>query len=305
MALAAAGVAGIRMKLVLVALLLSIPAIAGAASLEDNYFAARDRYIAQFKPRELNVDIDERTRAQEERARADLENQLRRIIGPVKGLPGTGRINLDTLFEGYIGFGLLDGLVYSSPDGKTRTVVTTDALLKHWLLEHKDWWGANATNVPQDVNIALKSEAFYTQALKTDAAIFKYAELPVTRPWRTPFAFAMLVARAQDTGPRTPDELIVAVRAKGRLLIATAPATAAVEPMAECQRIWQEAERRAAQTYNSPDLRDDKRSERSARISDDGDAAFRRCFARHVLGVGPLAALTRQAQSLVQGLRAH
>ena len=60
--------------------------------------------------------------------------------------------------------------------------MTTDALLDHWLDEHKNWWGPKVANVPQDVAAALKSEAFYTQALMTDAAIMKYAELPVAKP---------------------------------------------------------------------------------------------------------------------------
>ena len=36
-------------------------------------------------------------------------------------------LNLDTLIEGDLGFGLLDGMVYGPVDGKTRVVVTTEA----------------------------------------------------------------------------------------------------------------------------------------------------------------------------------
>src|SRR5262245_39433252 len=141
------------MKSILVALLVSISAAAWAASLEESYFAARDGYIDKLKPPEPNVDVDDNMRKQEEVARGDLENQLRQIIGTsdIKGFSAQGKSNLDTLFKGDAGFGLLDGLVYSSADEKTHIIVTTEALLDHWLRDHKDWWGPAVANVPQDV----------------------------------------------------------------------------------------------------------------------------------------------------------
>ena len=223
-----ARIASTRMKFILVALLMSISVAAGAASLEESYLAARDGYIEKLKPAETNVDLDEAGRKQEELARGELEQQLRRIIGTpdIKGFSAPGKINLETLFKGYSGFGLLDGLLYSSADDKTHIVVTTDVLLDRWLREHKEWWGPTVANVPQDVNAALKSAAFYTQALTTDAAISKYVELPVAKPAKAKLAFAMLVARSQDLGPRTPDELIVTVVRGGRVFVVSAPANA-------------------------------------------------------------------------------
>ena len=124
---------------------------------------------------------------------AEYHPQLRRIVGTsdIKDFSAPAKSNLDTLFNGDAGFGQLDGLVYASADDKTHIVVTTEALLGHWLRAHKDWWGPAVANVPQDVDAALKSEAFYTQALNTDAAISKYAELPLPRPAQAKLAFAM------------------------------------------------------------------------------------------------------------------
>src|SRR5262249_37325895 len=109
------------MKSTLVALLmLIIPALAAAGTIDEDYFAARDAYIEKFKPTEINADVPESVLKEEELARADLEKQLRRIVGAseIKGMPGAGTINLDTLFKGELGFGLLDGLLYSSADDK-------------------------------------------------------------------------------------------------------------------------------------------------------------------------------------------
>lgn len=295
------------MKYILVALLALIPVAAAAASLEHSYFAARDGYIDKFKPAETNVDLDEAGRKQEELARGDLENQLRRIIGPsdIKGFSGPGKINLDTLFQGYSGFGLLDGLLYSSADDKTHVVVTTGALLDHWLREHKDWSGPADANMPQDTAAALKSDTFYTQALRTDAAIAKYAELPVAKPANAKFAFAMLAARSQDIGPRTPDEIIVAVVSGGRIYVLTAPAKAKIGPEPACQRIWRDATRKAAKAhaaYVASGLKDNKLFEQSTRLEEEGDAAFRRCFAQQAKGRSFVAALTRQAQGLIDRL---
>src|SRR5689334_4600602 len=130
------------MRTILIMLMLLVPVAANAASPEESYFAARDGYIDKLKPTE-NVDVDERVLKQEQAARDDLEKQLRRIIGPVesKGFAAPGKSNLETLFKGDQGFGLLDGLLYSSADDKPHVVVSTDALLDHWLKEHKDWWG--------------------------------------------------------------------------------------------------------------------------------------------------------------------
>jgi hypothetical protein len=203
---------------------------------------------------------------------------------------------------------LLDGLVYSTADDSSHIVVTTDVPLDHWLREHKDWWGPTVANVPQAVGAALKSEPFYTQALKTDAAIFKYAELPVSKPSKAKLAVAMLVARAQDLGPRTPDEVLVSVVQGSRVFVVSAPASAKIEPMPACLKIWETATRKAAaaqKAYVASQLKDEKLSEQSTRLEEQGDAAFRRCFAQQAKGHRSFPALTRQAQALVDLLPAQ
>jgi hypothetical protein len=289
------------MKFLLAALVLLAPVAAAAASPEEAYFAARDDFVAKFS---AIANIGEEDLEDHQRARNELTGLLRPIVGPVaiRGLLPQGRTNLDSLFKGDEGFGLLDGLLFSSADDKTHVVVTTDALFDRWLKEHKDWWGPKVANVPQDVVPALKSEAFYTQALMTDAAVMKYAELPVTKPANTAFAFAMLVARAQEVGPRPPDELIVSVVRGGRVFVASAPANAKINPMPACRDVWRAAERKTAaahDAYAASEPKDDKLLEQATRLEGEGDAAFRSCYAQRAKRQGSYAVLTKRAQALV------
>jgi hypothetical protein len=225
------------LKSLLVAALIGLAPAAEAASPEDVYFAARDAYIARFKAIGDAQKIDDDALKQHDLAIVELGKLLQPVVGPVtiENFPAPAKSNLDSLFEGDQGFGLLDGLRYSSAEDKTYILVTTDAVLAHWLREHKDWWGPKVANVPQEIAAALQSEAFYTQALQTDSAISKYLDLPIAKPAQAKCVVAMLVARAQDIGPRMPDELIVALVRGGRVFVVSAPANATLAPLPACQ----------------------------------------------------------------------
>jgi predicted DNA-binding WGR domain protein len=72
--------------------------------------------------------------------------------------------------------------------------------------------------------------------------------------------------------------------------------------MPACEQIWQDALRKAAEAheaYIASEIKDDKLSEQWTRIEEEGDAAFHRCFAQRAKSQGYFAALTRQAQALV------
>jgi hypothetical protein len=111
----------------------------------------------------------------------------------------------------------------------------------------------------------------------------------------------MLVTRAQTLGPRTPDELIVSVARGGRVLVASAPANARVAPVPACEKLWRVAKEKAAAAREAASI-DDKRPAPSDRAEEEGDAAFRRCFAQHARGQGYFAALTKRAQGLADRL---
>ena len=178
-------------------------------------------------------------------------------------------------------------------------------MFRRWLREHEEWWGPKGPNVPQRIDAALKAEAFYTQALVTDSAISKYLELPVAKPATAKLALAMMIARTQILGPRTPDELMVAVVQAGRVFVINAPADSEIKPTPACQRIWQQFEKKAAaaETAHFASGRgDDANADKRDRTEEQGDAAYRRCFAQQARSQASFAASTRQAQALIDRL---
>jgi hypothetical protein len=294
------------MKVLLIILLAFTSATAEAASLEDSYLAARNRYITKFKKLEQSGQDGDALSKQEEQALSDLGQQLQRIIGQVaiKGFSSQGKINIDTLSSGDVGFGQLDGLAYSSQAGKEQLVVTTETLLRDWLRAHKNWW-EKQKNAPQKVEDALRSEPFYTQAISSDAAVFKYAEVPVNKPASAQFVVAILDARSQDMGPRTPDELIVSLVQGGKVFIATEPVKTKIDPIPACDAIAKEAQSKsdkAQADYAASGLKNEKLFDESTHLREQGDRDFRKCFGEHARHEGFFAALTEQAQALVERL---
>jgi hypothetical protein len=295
------------LKRLLIALLLVAPLTCRASSLADAYFAARDNSIAKFKAIEDAHKYDDEARRLHKLALAQLGKLTEPIVGPValKGFPAGPKTNLDSLMSGDFGFGLLDGLNYASPDGKTHVIVTTDSLFDHWLREHRDWWGPKTENVPQQVDAALRSEAFYTQALQTDSAISRYVELPLVKPAKTRFAYAMLIARTQTLGPRTPDQLMVSVVSGGRVFVIDAGTRTRVKAIPACDALWKEGQRKSSEkqdAYIASHLEDQELFEQGVKAEEAGDAAFHRCFAERARSQPFFAALTREAQALLDAL---
>ena len=65
---------------------------------------------------------------------------------------------------------------------KTHIIVTSQTLFERWLRAHKEWWGNNVKNVPQQIGAALKDESFYTQAVSSGAAVVNFNSLPIAKP---------------------------------------------------------------------------------------------------------------------------
>jgi hypothetical protein len=265
------------------------PVFAEAATPEQAYLVSRDAHIRKLAAVEKSAGVEsERLRKAHEQAVTDLQKQIARIVGPseltLPGLPAAGALNNDTLTKGDMGFGLLDGLRYASEDHRTMVVVTTEGLFRIWLREHRKWWNDN--NVPQDPAQALRHTSFYTQALSTDAAVFRFAELPVKKPAAASFVFAMVGTRAQDVGSREADEVTLALLQGTKLYVVRVKAGTKLGPFPPCDEIWDKA------PQNSPDR------------LDRADKAFRRCFAERAPHDKGFADLVRQAQDIVDRLPA-
>src|SRR5262249_16159902 len=148
------------------------------------------------------------------------------------------------------------------------------------------------------LNAALKSEPFYTQAMSPDAAVFRFADVPVTKPANAGFVSAMLIARRQDIGLSTPDELVVATVRADRVFIWSAPVQrkAAINPA--CETVGNEAAARADKASAAFQKAEPKDDNPFDRILQEGDEAFRRCFAERAAQEPYFPALTKQAQEL-------
>lgn len=292
------------MKILWIALLVLFPAMASSGSPEQAYHAARDAQIRKIAAADKpGADADRQLKLHEA-AVAELEKQLKELIGTAApaapGIAATPKINNDTLSKGDLGFGMLDGLVYSSEDYKTRVVVTTEGLLKAWLRDHRKWWKAN--NVPDEPAKALTHVSFYTQAVNADAALSKYAELPIKKPAAATQAFAMLGGWAQDDGPWEPDELVISVMQGGKLYVVRVPASIKIGPFPPCQAVWDEAERKSNEAFQRAQNKPKAKQPDGSNIREDGAAAFRRCFAERAPQEKGFDDLVRQAQAIVDGL---
>ncbi|MBN9010830.1 MAG: hypothetical protein J0H63_12115, partial [Rhizobiales bacterium] len=192
-----------RLVLALAGLALLAPAALADTPL-DKYVAAREAYVAKFREAE-KAEVGDAVIAEEQKALADLGGLLAPVVGKVaiKGYGAKGRISLETLFPSDVGFGMLDGLVFTTADGRSTVLATTDTLLARWL--------AGARDLPHEAADALRSDEFYAQATSPDAAVLRYALVPVLPPGGAATARAMLVLRAQDIGAGVPDELLLAV----------------------------------------------------------------------------------------------
>ncbi|MDD1533951.1 MULTISPECIES: hypothetical protein [unclassified Bradyrhizobium] len=266
-----------RLPALLCLLVLAMPV--HAAPPERHYLDLRDRYIAKFsKAKESEVIYK-----QHDAALKELAGVLRGLVGPVaiKGFSADGRSNVDTLFRSDIGFGHLDGLSFASDGDKTQAVVTTIALLTHWLREHRD------DGMPQESSAAFQSDRFYYHAIQ-DAAFAKYAELPVTKPVSASAAFAVLGLRGNGELKGAPDEIDVVAISGDRVYFIAARDAVKTAEIPACERVWTQM---MAKPVNKKDPRGDMARE------DRAMDAYTKCFAKEAPSQSWYAAAVRKAQS--------
>lgn len=262
-------------------------AFARYVQVRDGYIAeartAYDALLAQCREIEKTQGYGARQEcwAKDNRAAAsarldDLQRQLQQLIGPYirKGFSAQGKINLETLAP-ELGFGKLDGLIYSSVDGRTTILVTTKDVLTHWLNTSFEWPGAGV----HDPMAVLGTEPFYTQALGFDNHASNLGDLAILKPKGASVATAMLSTWSQDVVNFPPD-LILATEVYGdRVYLLSQEIHVKMPPIQTCSQVFQQLED----------------SNRDA----DADVEYRRCYARKVRQRNSFAAALRQAQSLV------
>ena len=279
---------------------------ASAATPEDDYVAVRDVAIARIKAAvaaDKHGPMDSTAQAiidDDNRARAELEKKVRAIVGPVsiRGMAGEAHLNLDTLNDSFQGFGMLDGVVFSGVDARTRVIVTTDGLFKRWLI---NWWDDKDKPAPQ-LDGLVRNDNFYTHAILTDAAVVRFADVPLKKPAGASFAYAMLAARTQDMVPDKANEIFVVMAQGGRIYLAYTREFGAVGPAAACEAIRKDYIKRSEAAANEEGLDDAARAKKSEELSGKSDSEFLRCFAEKAAQQKGYAGAARAAQALLNRL---
>jgi hypothetical protein len=293
---------------------------AGAAPplAEDRYIAVRDAAIEKISKLYDDNKFDDAAK-EEDAVRADLLAQMSAIVAePGRKGFGPAKLNLETFYKGDEGFGTLDGLRFDSELGdngekagangadgkyvepKAHIIVTTQSMFERWLRAHKDWWGKDIKNVPQQIGAALMDESFYTQAFSNGAAVVSFGSLPVAKPASTTFSSAMLAARTQDAIPNAADEVYVAALANGKAYIASGSIRPKVQIPA-CIAIRNSYNKKAEKAADDLQFNriDRKAYDKLGDFRQQGEGAYKRCFTERAAQQPSFVEATRQAQALL------
>jgi hypothetical protein len=293
------------LKPLIVAAFLTLPLAGYAASPEDAYLAARDRYVATFK-KGANGKNEKALYALHDKALKDLGQRLKPVIGPfaAPGFPIEGRLNLISLFPDDIDGGLLDGLVYGEGGDAKIVIVTTDGLLDKWLLGHRDWRAKDGA--PISAAAAVKTEDFYTQGIMSDATVANYGEVPVTAPPGAKFAHAMLALAGNGVlVPGAPDRILVALEQNGRVFIVNEKLETPVALIPACDAAGAEQAKRADaldKVFMDGGGKNKKQLAEVEKLRSDADHAVCACFAGKVRDMPAFKAAGDQAAAIVAAL---
>ena len=274
---------------------LPVAAVQGQTA-EDRYLAARDAAAERFTPARV-PNIGQREMEAEGKARAELDKLIRVLLG--SGAPPgfeAGKYNITTLFSGDMDFGKLDGIVYEADGGDTQMVVSTRSLLSKWL--HAKFQDSKDRLAPDD---AIKTENFYLRAMGSDAAILRYAEIPLG----VPDSFAMLSARTQDAPPTDADEVFVTAIRGERVFVASARFEPALA-VESCTKGREVAEAKLEQMERSefkPGQRNDAALQKLMTLREQVESEFRRCFAERAPKEKGFAEAVNRAKELLDRMQ--
>ncbi|MER8630644.1 hypothetical protein NKH55_12870 [Mesorhizobium opportunistum] len=288
------------MRLVWTVMFALASSAAFAASPEDDYIAARDKAIAAIAAlNNANAPVEDLDAA-DAKARTDLQGRLSELLGPlaVKDFPATGTINLESLSDADVGYGMLDGLRYTKSDDGPSLLATTRGLLDRWL-QARSAETDPALKLPTDINEALKLDAFYTQAINSDAAFMGTLDFPLKKPEGTDIAIARLGGWTQDVGPIYEQQVVVTLVKGNNVMIASAPATPPVPKIAACEALWTAADEAAQKLAAQASGQQDETAYDAANAAwEKGDGDYRKCMGEQLPKDAAFPALVGEAQAL-------
>jgi hypothetical protein len=265
------------------AILLFLSLMAGgasAASPEATYLAARDKAIAEIKALQDAKTSESAIQAVEDKATADLQKQLKDLIGPVaiEGFASPDHLNIALREEQ--GYGELDGLASYGKDNQTF-VVTTRSLTQKWLeASAKD--NDKTRRQPTAIDAAARGEDFYSGSLYTDVTFSKYADLPLAKPAGADLVVAALGGLSQGFEAELPDTIVATIVRGDRVFVASVPRKTPIGKIRACAPLWAKAQHDGLADTDSSAAKN-----------------YRACFSQHAPKEGSFAGLTKEVQSLV------
>jgi hypothetical protein len=270
---------------------------------DSAYLAARDDYARSLNARYRAGDST--AFAAESLALRDLEQRLRPLIGPLAmaGLADSGRINLATLIAGDDDSGLADGLTYQARDQRTRILVTTRELFRAWIA----FRFADDRTISRDPLMALTRAEVYTPIFNEDAAVVRYADLPLADSGKRVIA-AMLVDRAQDYCLTcAPNTILLGVSAGERIFVVDAPARDTIGIPSQCRDAAAADTRPSAaiEAYRRTGNTDTSLFNRYSRAEDAQFAELLQCYGTSVRADPRFSQLVAQARALLDALPSH
>jgi hypothetical protein len=300
-----------RFTACMITIFVGLVSVAQAATPEEAYLEARDKYIRDIDAMEQANAAQDKVTAVYEKAEADLKKQLRAILADVsvKGFSGPVQLNLEALSNSGVGVGMLDGLVFSEGAvGKPELVVTTRLLFDKWLASQ----AAEVNSVrrlPADLQQALGLDDFYTYSIGQDAAFVRKANLDVTAPAGVGMARAVLGGWTQAEDGPNPEQWVIVTLIKGdRVYFGRMRAKTAIKEIPACTAIWTRSRQKAAKIdadYEAAKRKGkpvdaDEADKKRQTAEEEGARDYRACSIERTPKEAYYPALVKEAQAFVE-----
>lgn len=285
----------------------SLGTLAAHAETAESYLAARQRFVADIQKLDADPAKQDAMFALDEKARADLKKRMAALLGPLafKGVEKDPRFSPEALYEGDLGSGQPDGLVFSDKKGETRIFVSPEAVFATWLAVEAKGEAADP-RLRDGVKAALASDTIYTQAVGQDAAFDAFLPLPVSaREGETVFAATGLFSQDGD-GEYPPNSIVVGRLAEGRLTLAAAPVAEPRKSIPVCSQAYKKQSAKAEQMMNAArkgSTLDDAKIQQAMQTQNEAVTAYRKCFADEAPKQPFFAPLVARAEALLEKTR--
>jgi hypothetical protein len=281
----------IIMLLFSLSLCLISQAEAETSSLVGQYIKNRDEFIQRF---EKNFP----TESELSQANAELEKQLKIIIGRIKidGTPMQEDSSTIYLIKGDVGFGQVDGLIKHA-NGE-YIFVTTLELLHYYLKQNKE--------LPQDLKLLSKSEEIYSRTLSADAAVSNFGEIPIKSTPNNTYVYAFLGLSAQDIGPFIPRDVFVFFMQGNHVFFVSSPVKQRIRQIPECKSEWDKFASKSSAAlakYHASGLNDEGAFNENIQYEKEGYKAYQSCFAKRANAQPFFTTLIDQVQTIVDRIQ--